>query len=146
VTAFTVTRSVSLSATETWARLTDFAAHGDAIPLTRMQTDSAPLGLGWEFSGITGVGRVAFADHMIVTIFDPPTLDSPGRFRIVKIGAWLKGWADVSVTPLPTGGSQVSWTEELGPRLDPVPFLTGPVSAWAGRRLFAQTLDRLLAA
>ena len=71
--------------------------------------------------------------------------DSLG-FRIVKIGAWLKGWADVSVTPLPTGGSQVSWTEELGPRLDPVPFLTGPVSAWAGRRLFAQTLDRLLAA
>ena len=146
MSVFTVTRVVPLSVEETWARLTDFAGHGEAVPLTRMRLDPGSPRVGWEFAGITGIGPVAFADPMVLTAYDPPGDGrTDGRFRIVKIGRWLRGWAEVSVAGTSDASTRVTWTEELGPRLDPLPAVTGPLSAWAGRRLFAHTLDALLA-
>jgi hypothetical protein len=144
VTAFTVTRTVAAPVDVTWARVSAFADHGEAIPLTRMRLDPGEPTVGWEFTGRTGVGPVEIADTMIVTAFDPPSAGGAGRFRIVKIGRWLRGWAEVVVEPTDSGGSRVHWTEDLGPRIDPFPRLSGRVSAWAGQRLFAHTLDRLL--
>lgn len=145
MTIFTVTRTTPLDVERAWAAVTDMHAHGEVVPLTVMRTDPGPPGLGWRFSAGTGAGRVRAWDHMIVTIWDPPGSRGPhGELRIVKIGAWLRGWAQIVVEPH-AEGAQVSWTEELGPRLDPIPRLTGPVSKVAGRRMFGAALEELLA-
>ncbi|MEI2776929.1 MAG: SRPBCC family protein [Tetrasphaera sp.] len=144
MSAFTITRVVAAPVDVVWGRLTDFARHGQAVPLTVTDLDPGPPGPGWQFVPRTGIGRARVADHMIVTIWSPPRPQRMrGRFRVVKIGPWLRGWAQVSVEEV-AGGTLVTWTEELGPRIDPAPLLTRPLAARLGRRLFARALDRVL--
>lgn len=144
MTAFTITRWVAAPPADTWARLTDFARHGAAVPLTITDLDPGAPGVGWQFVPRTGVGPARVADHMIVTIWSPPSGQRVhGRFRVVKIGPWLQGWAEVSVDAA-SGGTRVTWTEDLGPRLDPAPPLTRPLARRLGRALFARALDRVL--
>lgn len=145
MSAFRVERHTSRSVTDAWAAVTDFAAHGDVVPATRMLLDPGAPDVGWRFAAGTGVGRATFWDHMIVTKWQPPATDGDeGVVAIVKIGAWLRGWAQIAIEP-DGEGARVTWTEELGPRMDPLPRLTGPVSAAAGQWLFGRTLDALLA-
>ncbi|MCB1251821.1 MAG: hypothetical protein KDB39_00920 [Austwickia sp.] len=145
MSAFRIVRRTGLDVEEAWAALTDFEAHGDVVPLTRLELDPGPPRLGWGLHAGTGVGPIRLWDHMIVTIWSPPPrIDAtPAEFRVVKIGRWLRGWAHVVIEP-DGSGSCVQWTEEVLPRFDPVPRLSAPLSRRAGERIFSRTVEGLL--
>lgn len=139
-----VTRSTSLSVAQAWAAVTDFAGHGDVIPLTTIVTDPGRPRLGWRFAGVTRLGPVRFTDPMLVTTWEPPQgSPSAGRVRLVKIGRWLQGWAEITVEAEGEGAC-VTWCETLRPRPDPLPALSRPISSMLGKRLFERALDGLL--
>jgi hypothetical protein len=121
-----IVREVPLSQAEAFARVTDWARHGDFVPLTTIRlTDTG-------FVARTGVGPLGFDDPMDVVAWDPP------RFcRLEKRGRIIRGWAEITVEPLDLG-SRVTWREVARTR-----GVIGPlahVEAALGRRLF----DRLL--
>lgn len=144
MSAFTVVRTTELSVAAAWAAVADLRRHGQVVPMTRMRLDPGEPGVGWGFSAGTGLGSAMIWDHMIITRWAPP---DAGRLRgelgIVKTGAWLSGWANITVEAA-GDGARVEWTEEIGPGFDPAPRLTGPVARRLGERLFGMTLDRLL--
>jgi carbon monoxide dehydrogenase subunit G len=128
-----------------WDVVTDFAAYGQWMPLTRMRTDGGPPRAGWGFVGVSGPGRLSFSDSMLVTQWEPPTgSDGRGRFRIIKTGWLLGGWAQVDVEPDGTG-SRLLWREDVVVR--PLPFkrffepLLDRASAW----LYGRAVDGMLA-
>ena len=138
-----------------WEVLTDFAGHGRWIPLTSMRLDAGPPRVGWAFTGVTGVGRLAFSDSMVLTRWVPPSRGEPegpdgdeergGELRLVKTGWLLGGWAHISV--LPDGsGSRVVWHEVLTIRPLPAKRLTAGLLRAAGQRLYGRALDGMLAA
>lgn len=160
MTAAELHRVVDVPVDRVWGVLTDFAGYGRWIPLTSMVVDPPPVRPGWGFGGFTGLGRVGFLDSMLVTVWQPPVTagkplaPSPGRFRVVKTGRVLRGWADVTVRALPqaeagrprAGTTEVIWREQIVPRPEPVGRLLAPVSDRVTARLFAMALDRMLAA
>lgn len=96
---FEIAREVPLSQQEAFARLTDWARHGDVVPLTTMRI--TPTG----FIARTGLGPVGFDDEMDVVAWDPP------RFcRLEKGGRVVRGWAEISVWPT-ASGSTILWRE-----------------------------------
>lgn len=140
-----LTRETSAAPAVVWDVLTDFADYGRWMPMTRMQVDSGPPRLGWGFAGISGPGRLAFSDSMLVSGWAPPTNEGPGRFRVVKTGRLLGGWAEVSVTPLGSAGTRVDWVEEVV--VKPLPFKAAfaPVLDRVSRWLYGRALDAMLA-
>jgi hypothetical protein len=134
-----------------WSVLADFAGYGSWMPLTRMRTDDGMPHPGWGFAGVSGLGPVAFTDSMVVTEWVPPTggepgtVGSAGRFRVVKTGWLLGGWAQAQVVPLGSG-SRVEWDQRLSvrplPALGPVESVTASTSRW----LYSRALDAMMAA
>ena len=142
---FTVVRETPLSVAEAWAAVSDLRSHGEVVPLTRMVLDTGEPHVGWGFAAGTGAGPVTIWDHMIVTRWDPPRPERPaGAVHIVKTGQWLSGWAHIHIEAAGEG-ARVEWTEEISPALDPAPRLTAPAARRLGSKLFATTLNRLLA-
>ena len=132
-----------------WDVVTDFAAYGQWMPLTRMRTDAGRPRPGWGFAGVSGLGPLSFSDSMLVTEWAPPTEgDGPGhghgRFRVVKTGRLLGGWAQVDVEP-DGAGSRLVWREDVVVR--PLPFkrffepVLDRVSGW----LYGRAVDAMLA-
>ena len=140
-----LTRETSAAPAVVWDVLTDFSGYGRWMPLTRMEVDPGPPRLGWGFAGITGPGRLAFSDSMLVTGWAPPGDEAPGRFRVVKTGRLLGGWAEVTVTPRGLAGSRVDWVEDLVVR--PLPFKAAfaPLLDRAATWLYGRALDAMLA-
>ncbi len=136
--AFTLRRRSSLPREAAWAAVTDFQAHTSHVPLTAVTTDAGEPHVGWKLVGVTRLGPVAFADPMFLTVWEPPH-----RFRLVKTGWLLAGWADVLVEPDGTG-STVTWTEEITLRAGPAGRLTTRIGDLAGPRLFGRVVDGLL--
>lgn len=111
-------RTVAADQDRTFAVLGDLAAYGDYQPLTRIRATPGPIGVGWSFVGLTGVGPLSIVDRMVVTDWDPGQ-----RFEIVKLGPVLDGGARVHL--MPEGDStRVVWQEEVVPR-----------PGWLGARL-----------
>ncbi|MET9696706.1 SRPBCC family protein [Streptomyces sp. NPDC006529] len=138
-----ISRRTALPAEEAWLRLTDWERHGAPVPLTRtVITTAPPTRVGTRFTARTGVAGVTFDDPMEVTLWRPPSADAPGLVRLEKHGRAVRGWAEIGVHPLPAGGADVRWHEEL--RLAGFPRLFDPVVAAAGRRLFGHVIDTLL--
>ncbi|THA79689.1 SRPBCC family protein [Streptomyces sp. A0592] len=134
----------SAPAAEAWSRLTDWERHGAQVPLTRTIVETPPpTHAGTIFTARTGVGRITFDDRMEVVVWRPPAADSPGLVRLEKRGRAVTGWAEIEIRPLPTGGSEVHWREEL--RLRGLPRALDPAVAAAGRLLFGRAIARLLA-
>lgn len=127
---FEVVREVGLSAEEAFARVTDWARHGEHVPLTEV----TPFPGG--FVARTGIGPLAFDDPMEVTVWDPPR-----HCRIEKRGRVVTGWAEIDVEPLDIG-CRVVWREVA--HTTGVPAAFGRVEAAAGQALFSRVLDRLL--
>ena len=125
-----LTRETSATPAQVWDVVAGFDGYGAWMPLTRMVTDDGAPRVGWGFAGITGLGRLAFSDSMLVTRWDPPSAERAGVFRVVKTGWLLGGWAEVTVAPRGDGGSRLDWVEDVVVR--PLPF----------KRLFAPLLDR----
>ncbi|MEZ0069323.1 hypothetical protein ABIA32_005367 [Streptacidiphilus sp. MAP12-20] len=141
---FRLSRTVPLSATESWQRLTDWPRHGERVPLTRV---FVAVGSGRAVGDLvvarTRLGRVGFDDTMEVTVFQPPGPDRPGRCRLVKRGSLVRGWAELTVSMSGSVGSaEVGWREEL--RVAHLPRTADPLVAAAGRWVFGRALDGLL--
>ncbi|MEU7034593.1 MULTISPECIES: SRPBCC family protein [unclassified Streptomyces] len=140
---FRVERLSELPVEEVWRRLTDFAAHGRLVPLTRSRVLSpGPTGVGTRFVARTGIGRLSFDDPMEVVAWEPPGPGRPGRYRLEKRGRVVLGRAEIEVYETPGGGARAVWVEEL--RLRGVPGALDPVLALAGRWVFGRALDGLL--
>ncbi|MFD6229764.1 SRPBCC family protein [Streptomyces sp. NPDC060232] len=138
-----IVRRTSAPAAEAWSRLTDWERHGAQVPLTRTIIETAPpTHAGTIFTARTGVGRITFDDRIEVVVWRPPAEGSPGLVRLEKRGRTVTGWAEIEIRPLPTGGSEVHWREEL--RLRGLPRALDPAVAAAGRLLFGRAITRLL--
>jgi uncharacterized protein YndB with AHSA1/START domain len=140
-----IERTTSATPDQVWQVVTDWSGYARWMPLTTMRLAPGPTRVGWTFTGLSGLGRLRFADVMVITSWAPPR-DGRGRFRLRKIGRLLDGWADVRVEPGPGGaGAMLHWTEELlvrppalGRRLD---HLADPVNRW----MFGHAVDAMVA-
>lgn len=126
-----IVREVRLTPAESWARVTAWERHGQLVPLTRITL--TPHG----FDAFTGIGRLGFHDPM-----DVVESREPEFCRLEKRGRLVRGWAELSVDPLPTG-SRVTWREDISVR--GLPRLMDGVTRAAGRALFSRVVDGLLA-
>jgi len=146
VGTFSIERSVAVSPRRVWEVITDWEGHARWIPLTTMSLDPDPVGVGWSFTGLTGVGRLRFADAMRITEWAPPAGLGPGMFRLVKVGRLLAGWAEVSVLPL-DGGRQTRllWRENIVIRPVVLGRLLGPLTDPLNKALFSRVVDAMVA-
>ncbi|POX43679.1 Immediate-early protein 2 [Streptomyces sp. Ru71] len=142
---FRLHRTAPLPLTEAWHRLTDWPRHGDVVPLTRVTVlTPSPTREGTVIVARTGLGPLGFDDRMEVTVWQPPTEDTPGLCRLEKRGRIVLGWAELEARPGPGGRTRVEWREEL--RLRFLPTLADPVLAAAARGVFGRAVNRLLRA
>lgn len=142
MTAFRISRAVTLPAERVWQRVTDWPAHATGVPLTAISVlTPPPAGVGTLFLARTGIGPAGFDDPMEVVRWEPPEGDRAGRCRLEKRGRVITGWAEIEVTPQGSG-AVVVWVEEL--RIRPLPRLFDPVVVRVGRLVFARALDGLL--
>lgn len=140
-----LTRETSAAPEVAWAVLTDFAGYGRWMPMTSMRVDPGPVRLGWGFAGLSGWGPLTFSDSMLVSAWVPPVDGGPGRFRVVKTGRLLGGWAEVSLTPREGGGTRVDWVEEVVVRPLPFPHAFAPALDRVSRWLYGRAVDAMLA-
>jgi carbon monoxide dehydrogenase subunit G len=140
---FHLTRHSAAPPTAVWDVVTDFAAYGDWMPLTRMRVDEGGPRPGWGFAGISGLGRFGFSDSMLLTVWEPPGDEGVGTFRIVKTGRLLGGWAQVRVEP-DGAGTRLDWHEDVVVR--PLPFkrAVAPLLSWASVRLYGRAVDAMI--
>jgi uncharacterized protein YndB with AHSA1/START domain len=140
-----LTRETSAATEGAWAVLTDFAGYGRWMPMTSMRVDPGPVRLGWGFAGLSGWGPLTFSDSMLVSAWVPPVDGGPARFRVVKTGRLLGGWAEVSLTPREGGGTRVDWVEEVVLRPLPFPAAFAPALDRVSRWLYGRAIDGMLA-
>lgn len=133
---FTVNTRWPVDGERLWAALTDWASHGDWVPATSVRLLHGAGEVGTRFVARTGVGPLAFDDHMTVTVLDPMTR----RAVVEKTGPLLFGEAGFSIIETPTG-CQLSWFEDVTvPR---APKALGWVATYPARASFVIALSRL---
>jgi len=139
---FEIERNVAAPPGQVWDVVTDWSSHARWIPLTTMRLDQGPTQVGWSFAGLTGVGRLRFSDAMRITSWTPPSGGGPGAFRLVKVGRWLAGWAEVSVSPI-AGGEQTRllWRENIVIRPAPLGRLLAPIADRVNQALFTMVIE-----
>ncbi len=143
VVNFLLERTAPLPRDEAWRRLTHWARHGDAVPLTRITvTTPEPTHEGTLVVARSGIGPLSFDDPMEVTVWRPPTDDLPGLCRLDKRGRFITGWAELEVHPGPGGRTRVLWREELRVRL--LPRLFDPLLTATARYVFGRAVNGLL--
>jgi carbon monoxide dehydrogenase subunit G len=134
--------STQLTVEEAWRRLTNWRAHGEWIPLTKMiiLREGEKPGLGDKFIGRTGIGPIAFDDVMTVTQFEAP--GTRGFCEVTKSGRLIKGSASFEVKPT-DAGTVVIWVEDI-----PLPILVdkvlGGLLKLAGGLVFTSALRKAL--
>lgn len=143
---FEIERLVAVPPQQVWDVITDWAGHARWIPLTTMRLDQGPTRVGFSFAGLTGIGRVRFADVMRITDWAPPTENGPGEFRLVKVGRLLAGWAEVSVHPV-QGGEQTRllWRENIVIRPVLLGRLLAPLADRVNKAMFARVIGDMAA-
>ncbi|MDQ0841162.1 SRPBCC family protein [Streptomyces sp. V1I6] len=142
MSTFRIGRFTALSAAECWLKVTDWPAHGAAVPLTAVTVSGpGPAGVGTTVVARSGAGRFGFDDPMEIVEWEPPSAGRRGRCRLEKRGRVVTGWAEIEVHGTDSG-SVVLWVEEL--RLPLLPRLLDRLVARAGRLVFARALDELL--
>lgn len=136
---FTVSETSPEPLEAVWARVSDLVGHAAGVPLQSVTSDPGEPGVGWRFTPRTSVGPVGFDDPMEVSVWDPPR-----RLRVEKVGRVLAGWADISLTSLPEGGTRVTWQEEVVPAHTGIARRTRPLFDAAGRIVFRRALRQML--
>lgn len=135
-----IRRGTRLTAAESWARVTDWARHSKAVPLTTVRLAGAERSrVGAYVVARTGVGLVGVNDLMEITRWEPPGEDGRGFCRLEKRGRLVRGWAELEVRPA-DGGSRVTWREQV---------LLARLPGWVvpdalARRMFGSALATLL--
>ena len=140
---FDVHRNVALTPEQAWEALIDWAGHGDWVPLTHVDIDSADPNrfTAWSGPGASGWGRrLALEDRMqaVKVEFDADY----GHCGVHKLGPTLQGVAELTVSPGPLEGtSTIHWHENVTVRRLPrfLSSITGTVSA----ALFNLALGRM---
>lgn len=139
----TIKIPTQLSVVEAWSRLTDWRAHAQWIPLTKMiiLNEGAKPGLGDKFIGRTGLGPIAFDDVMTVTAFEAP--GSFGYCEVTKTGRLVKGSAAFRVDS--DGASAVvTWEEDIVlPKV--IEPMLAPLLKRIGVMVFTAALKKALA-
>lgn len=138
---FTVTETSPEPVDLVWRRVSDLAGHAEGVPLQRVTSDPGEPGVGWRFTPRTALGPLGFDDPMVVTVWDPPR-----RVRVEKRGRVLAGWADITLAPLPQGGTRVTWQEEVVPAHEALARRTRPLFDAVGAVVFRRALTRMLRA
>ena len=141
---FDVTVRTALTPQEAWDAVTHWPAHGGHVPLTTVRVTRDAGGLGDEFVGRTGIGRLGFDDPMRVTRWRPPTGGVPGVCELTKLGRVVTGAATIEVRSVGPG-SAVRWIEQVGIGPAWVTRLAGPLISRGGGFVFARVLRRLFA-
>lgn len=136
---FTVTETSVEPVDLVWERVSDVVGHASGVPLQSVTSDPGEPGVGWRFTPRTSLGPLGFDDPMVVTVWEPPR-----RLRVEKVGRVLAGWADISLAPLPDGGTRVTWQEEVVPAHTGIALRTRPVFDAAGKVVFRRALTRML--
>ncbi len=159
VVLFVFERSVPHSVEESWRRLTDWPRHAAVVPLTRVTVRTPPpTRVGTVFVARSGMGPLAFDDPMEVVTWQPPAEGRPGRCRLVKLGTFVTGWAEIEVHPAsrerpgapgpagapdhPAAGSRVVWREDLSVRW--LPGAADRTLHRTARWMFGRAVDGLL--
>ncbi len=137
--AVEIVRTVPASVEQVFAAVADLADYGRYIPLTTIEHDRGPIGVGWRFTARTGLGPVALVDRMKVTRWEP----SHG-FGVVKLGPVLDGWAEVHLTA-EAGGTRLVWREEIVPRPAALGRRLAPLSDRLTALLFGRAVDAMAA-
>lgn len=142
MTTVTVERIVPRPIEAVWAVVSDLAGH--RVPLTRIDTDLGPTAPGWAFVARTGLGRVRFADRMVVTRWAPPA-DDRAEFAVVKTGRWLGGWAEVRLVALGSSSTRLIWNEEIVVHPHALGRLSAPLTDRAVRAIFTRAVAEMAA-
>jgi uncharacterized protein YndB with AHSA1/START domain len=141
---FAIERNVAVPPSQVWGVVTDWAGYARWMPLTTMRLDRGPTGVGWTFAGLTGVGRLRFADVMRITHWAPPSEQGPGSFRLVKVGHLLAGWAEVNVLPIAGGQqTQLLWHENIVIRPILLGRLLAPLTDRCNKALFRKVVNAM---
>ncbi|MEI2733247.1 MAG: hypothetical protein V9G08_14870 [Dermatophilaceae bacterium] len=143
----TVERVVPRPLGEVWAVVTDFAAH--RVPLTRVEVPASPLGVGSRFVAVSTLGPLRVADPMVVTRWRPPGPDQPAAgdeaaYAVVKVGRWLRGWAQVSLRALGPDTTHLVWTEQIALKPTAVGPLVQPLTDRAVAAMFGRAVDAMV--
>ncbi|MEV7939580.1 SRPBCC family protein [Kitasatospora sp. NPDC088264] len=150
---FVLTRRSPLPPAVCWERLTAWPRHGDRVPFTRVTVVRGGGGqAGDAILARTVIGPFRFDDPMEIVGLAAPAPGRDGLCRLEKRGRLVLGWAELRVRAPgqdtgqtgETGGSEVTWTEEL--RVARLPAALDPLVARAGRLVFGRVLDQLLEA
>jgi uncharacterized protein YndB with AHSA1/START domain len=141
---FAIERTVAVPPRQVWDVVTDWAGYARWMPLTTMRLGQGPTRIGWSFAGLTGVGRLRFADVMRITDWAPPSEEGQGAFRLVKVGHLLAGWAEVSVLPLSGGKhTQLLWRENIVVRPVFLGRLLTPLTDRFNKALFSRVVNAM---
>lgn len=133
---FTVHTRWSIDPDTLWRALVDWQGHGEWVPATTVRMIEGDGGVGTQFVARTGVGPLAFDDHMTVTARD----DRARSATVRKTGPLLLGDAGFTVIATPTG-SMLTWFEDVTvPR---VPRFLGPVAVLPSKASFLVALANL---
>lgn len=133
---FTVHSHSSIDADAVWRALVDWQGHGDWVPATTVRVIEGDGGVGTVFVARTGVGPLAFDDHMVVTAKD----DEARTATVRKTGPLLLGEAGFTVVSTPTG-SLLSWFEDV--TIPRVPSFLGPIAVLPTKASFMVALANL---
>jgi hypothetical protein len=141
---FEVSARASLGTVEAWRRLTDWPSHADLVPMTTIRDATpTPSDVGTVFVARTQVGPVGFDDPMEITEWAPPAVDGDAGFcRLEKRGSVMTGWAELTVTPEPGGGSVAIWREDI--HVWKLPGLFDRPTVFSSKLLFGRVLRHLV--
>lgn len=102
---------VAASADQVWTQLVDWPTHGAWMLLTRVEpTTKETAGVGAGIVGVTGLGRFAIRDTMIVTAWQPPPAQ-PARCAVEHTGRIVRGSGAFEVEGLDPTHARLIWSE-----------------------------------
>lgn len=133
---FTLRQEWHVDQQRLWSALSDWEGHSAWIPATSVRILEGDGGKGTRFVARTGIGPLAFDDHMTVVEFDAPTAHAV----VEKTGPLLKGSAGFRIEPS-AGGCGLIWFETV--QVPGLPRFLSPLAAAVGKLLFRLALNRL---
>lgn len=138
---FTVTHDFDQPAETVWAAMLDWEAHGDWIPVTRVDVDPGDsTAVGATFTGYTGVGPLMLVDRMEISEIDWSESEQTGTCEVKKLGPVLEGRAGFTVAPH-AKGSRLEWFEDVS--ISFIPGFLAPVVNRLSAQGFSMGMKKL---